>query len=274
MADKRFQLMVQKGPHPGEIYPLIAPSLTIGRDPMCDIIFKDPEVSRQHIRLMKTENGYQVQDLGSTNGTFVNGRRLTGEPFNLIANQEVLLGSGVTLTYQEINLDVLAQLADNSSPEATAVATPDQPLPDTSDLSPKTADDPLMDESPSHADARQELAQLVAEVPPKPVDEWPPLPEIVPPPVKISPTVSTPILSADSLEDKNTVNKPFEPSSRPSVRPQAENITPAPPPNNNRRLWSMVLGALVLLSCCCCLFTLFMYQWGGDWLLKQMGLLQ
>jgi diguanylate cyclase (GGDEF)-like protein len=57
-------------------------SATIGRDPACEVAF--PEVlslSRLHSRIRFTEDGVAVEDLGSTNGTFVNDRRLTGQVF-------------------------------------------------------------------------------------------------------------------------------------------------------------------------------------------------
>lgn len=58
------------------IYPLKAEVVTIGRDLSCDIVIQDPEVSRLHVRLHRTVDGYQVEDVGSTNGTFVNGKPL------------------------------------------------------------------------------------------------------------------------------------------------------------------------------------------------------
>ena len=81
----------------GHIYPLNAILVTLGRDPLADIVISDPEVSRQHARLMETENGYELQDLGSTNGTFVDGQRLGGEVVVLQPGQQIEMGSGVML---------------------------------------------------------------------------------------------------------------------------------------------------------------------------------
>jgi hypothetical protein len=52
--------------------------LTIGRDPQCVIVVPDSGVSRQHCRVVLGTSGPQVMDLGSTNGTFVNGERVSG----------------------------------------------------------------------------------------------------------------------------------------------------------------------------------------------------
>ncbi|HEX8807222.1 MAG TPA: FHA domain-containing protein [Candidatus Aquilonibacter sp.] len=52
--------------------------LTIGRDKSCELVLADAEVSRKHARL-ETQGGVVfVRDLDSSNGTFLNGQRLTG----------------------------------------------------------------------------------------------------------------------------------------------------------------------------------------------------
>jgi pSer/pThr/pTyr-binding forkhead associated (FHA) protein len=53
------------------------PGLTIGRAE-CDVDLNDPDVSRRHAVVRKVDDGLAVEDLGSTNGTFVNDRRITG----------------------------------------------------------------------------------------------------------------------------------------------------------------------------------------------------
>jgi hypothetical protein len=52
-------------------------TLTIGRLPSCDIPVPDPNVSRKHAEIRPSGNGYVVVDLGSTNGTPVNGTTVT-----------------------------------------------------------------------------------------------------------------------------------------------------------------------------------------------------
>ena len=46
----------------------------IGRDPASDILVDDPEMSGCHARILFQEQAFRIEDLGSTNGTFVNGQ--------------------------------------------------------------------------------------------------------------------------------------------------------------------------------------------------------
>lgn len=63
----------------GERIPLDRPSVVIGRLPDCDISLSDPNVSRRHTEVRVAGSGYLVADLGSTNGTKVNGVRIDGD---------------------------------------------------------------------------------------------------------------------------------------------------------------------------------------------------
>lgn len=56
--------------------------LTLGRNPKCDIIFNDKKVSGHHARIYKKDSRWYIEDLASTNGTFVNGGKID----NLILN--------------------------------------------------------------------------------------------------------------------------------------------------------------------------------------------
>jgi pSer/pThr/pTyr-binding forkhead associated (FHA) protein len=56
---------------------LIGDVVTIGRAPSNDVVIDDPAVSAQHAALTKSASGYRLKDLGSTNGTQINGVSIT-----------------------------------------------------------------------------------------------------------------------------------------------------------------------------------------------------
>jgi uncharacterized protein involved in exopolysaccharide biosynthesis len=64
-------LLVSKGDYPGRVYPILRNTVTIGRDGGCDIRLFDASVSSQHARIIDGALGFEVQDLESTNGTYV-----------------------------------------------------------------------------------------------------------------------------------------------------------------------------------------------------------
>lgn len=55
-------------------------TISVGRTPECDIVLSDPNVSRRHAEVRPAGAGYVVVDLGSTNGSRLNGVRITEEP--------------------------------------------------------------------------------------------------------------------------------------------------------------------------------------------------
>jgi pSer/pThr/pTyr-binding forkhead associated (FHA) protein len=93
-----FALVVEIGPNPRRIYTLSEDNYTLGRDLSNDIVIQDPEVSRWHLQLFRNPDGYSVKDMGSTNGSVLNGVRLTGsKPLKVFDTLE--LGTAVRLHY-------------------------------------------------------------------------------------------------------------------------------------------------------------------------------
>jgi FHA domain/DUF1707 SHOCT-like domain len=65
---------------------------TIGRDAACDLVLSDMTVSRSHAGLRREAGGWLLTDAGSTNGTRLNGWKVT-EPVPLRAGDEVMFGA-------------------------------------------------------------------------------------------------------------------------------------------------------------------------------------
>jgi len=79
----------------GVSYALAKPSVTIGRFPESDVVVDDAGASRQHARIRRTDAGFVLTDLGSTNGTMVNGELI----------QEHMLEHGDRITIGETELE-------------------------------------------------------------------------------------------------------------------------------------------------------------------------
>lgn len=71
-------LILQSGPLAGERFPIPPEGLLIGRGKECDVILADRKVSRRHARISRNGADTLVEDLGSKNGTCVNGNPVEG----------------------------------------------------------------------------------------------------------------------------------------------------------------------------------------------------
>ena len=69
-------LVADEGPLKGQRWPL-GRTIVLGRESTCDVVIADRQVSRFHARLTPTDEGIMVEDLGSKNGTHLNGTALT-----------------------------------------------------------------------------------------------------------------------------------------------------------------------------------------------------
>ncbi|MCI0611204.1 MAG: FHA domain-containing protein [Anaerolineae bacterium] len=83
-------------------FELTKSEIVIGRDESADLTISSPAVSRRHARMVREGNGYMVEDLGSSNGTFVNDQKLTGRRL-LKSGDQIRLGQAIHLVYEAPN---------------------------------------------------------------------------------------------------------------------------------------------------------------------------
>ncbi len=70
-------LVVTEGPLTGTALPLRGNGILVGRNPECALVLDDDYASGRHCRVYPGSDGWLVEDLGSTNGTYMGGERLT-----------------------------------------------------------------------------------------------------------------------------------------------------------------------------------------------------
>jgi len=63
-------------PNAGKEYPLLENEIIIGRGSNCDLVISDEDVSRRHAKILCKGKGFIIEDLDSTNGTYVNGQKI------------------------------------------------------------------------------------------------------------------------------------------------------------------------------------------------------
>lgn len=125
MTTQSFRLVMKHGPTPGQVYELAKNEMFIGRGPTCEVVINELEVSRNHARIYLQGGEFWLEDLNSTNGTFVNGQRLIG-PHLLRAGETVNLGEKVSLEV-EAEYDDEATLVPPTTVPSSRAGAPEQP---------------------------------------------------------------------------------------------------------------------------------------------------
>jgi len=123
------RITVQKGPQPNQVFDLALDQLTIGRSSANDVTITDPEISRKQARLVKQDADYAIEDLGSTNGTFVNDRRIVG--LTPLHDGDIIeFGEAVVLLYEAestLPIDIPAQPLPQQEPAPIQVELAPEP---------------------------------------------------------------------------------------------------------------------------------------------------
>jgi FHA domain-containing protein/cysteine-rich secretory family protein len=84
--------LVSIGSSPPREYSLDKPTIAIGSHPKNDVVLDDTTVSRRHATITRTSGGFELADLASTNGTYVNGSRVS-KPVALRPGDEIKFGA-------------------------------------------------------------------------------------------------------------------------------------------------------------------------------------
>ena len=93
-------LLIEGGPDNEEAIPVVGPTTTLGRQSSNDVVVAETGVSRKHAEIVQEEGGYYLRDLSTTNGTFVNRKKIGEEDHPLKDGDSIRLGaSEVSLVF-------------------------------------------------------------------------------------------------------------------------------------------------------------------------------
>ena len=115
-ASPRLNFVVRSGKFKGQRYPLFA-GMVIGRGEQAHLYLPDFKASRRHARVRAVEEGFELEDLQSHNGTFINGDRMTRAP--LVDGDIVHIGS--------TRLEVIADDNLRTRKDSSTSAPPSEP---------------------------------------------------------------------------------------------------------------------------------------------------
>lgn len=115
-------LVVRQGTQAGMSFPVSGNQVVIGREEGLEVVLQDPESSRRHSRISWQGGSFVVEDMGSTNGTFVNGVQITSPQ---ILNPGDSIGIGQTiLVFQVAGAQAGASYQVHQPAQAPAYAPP------------------------------------------------------------------------------------------------------------------------------------------------------
>ncbi len=108
-------LMVREGTSPQRQWALQGTVVVIGRGDDCHVRIDDRQASRHHARITQTQDGYVLEDLGSKNGTFLNGQSLTA-PMVLKDGDEIGIAFAAKLAFVDAGATAPLLFEEESGP--------------------------------------------------------------------------------------------------------------------------------------------------------------
>jgi len=167
----RQLLIVNDGPNQGQAYTLQDMVCTLGRTPDNAVVIDSPRISRHHAQIRLLPDGAVIEDMGSTNGTWVNDRRLTG-PYRLSHGDVIGLADYITFRFETEAAVRTEKLSSTPSDRATQVM---RDVPSYPDIAPPPP--PVYQEPHPQYEVRQEAPVYAAAAPPLLAPEAPPKPK-------------------------------------------------------------------------------------------------
>ena len=152
MAAPLASFLFRTGDLKGKRLPIKVPVVNIGRGDYNDVVIADPSVSTMHAKLQRREAIWILTDLGSTNGTFVEGERLTGE-MPLSPGTTLKFGD-VSALFEPLDESVPARKTGQTRMMERVEAPPPKPAP-----APPPAEPALPAEAPLRSEAEVEASR-------------------------------------------------------------------------------------------------------------------
>ncbi len=170
MAGAQYRLVVRQGPIPGQVFELNRNEVSIGRDISNDFVINDAEVSRKHARLILEGDRYKIEDLNSTNGTYIDGQRLIG-PHVMAIGEIILFGDNVGVIFDgepaDPDLTVPSPIVLGMTPVAAMPAPVDSYSQACNSALPQVGYQPTAEQATPDVEPEQ-----VVEAGKKPVNTW------------------------------------------------------------------------------------------------------
>jgi pSer/pThr/pTyr-binding forkhead associated (FHA) protein len=139
-------LLVRSGAMKGRRLPVKVPVVNVGRADFNDIVINDPSVSTSHAKLQRREEIWVVSDLGSTNGTFVEGERVSGE-VPLMPGSTVKFGE-VAALFEPLDEHVPIRRSSGTQVVSAVLGREAEPEPDQEPASPSRPRRPIRAAAP------------------------------------------------------------------------------------------------------------------------------